>query len=457
MPRLILVLDTPNGDLRSLGSAFGKAMHPAPVVERVLCLQEVLCRLAASPPVDLVALDCVLGDGTGNGLEALRAVRTASAKVPVIAVAERGDVATASQAIEAGATDFLVRGERLEERVTTLLGKVGRLLRLLDENRVLGQENARLASEAGARFRMVGKSPQMLALFDVVQRVASIPRPVLIVGERGTGKELVARAIHELAAPSVRPFVVVNCAAFPDTLLENELFGHERGAYTGAERAAAGRFEQASGGTLFLDEIGHMTVSFQQKILRVVEYSVFSRVGGRKEIQSSARIVAATNADLERKMDRGEFLRDLYDRLSFEVIRVPPLRERAGDVELLAEHFLAAFMKEVPALAGKRLTADAVSALRGYGFPGNVRELKNLIERAAYRDSGDLLSAADLQLHGNGGAEAPRGSFEEMVAAFQRRLIEGALDRAEGNQAAAARALGLTYAQFRYYWGKREN
>jgi transcriptional regulator with GAF, ATPase, and Fis domain len=246
--------------------------------------------------------------------------------------------------------------------------------------------------------------------------------------------------------------VSVNCAAFPDALLETEIFGHERGAFTGAERRVPGKFELASGGTLFLDEIGCMSLPFQQKILRAVEYGVFTRVGGTEELHSSARVVAATNADLVARIEEGTFLADLYDRLAFEVIRVPPLREREGDVEHLARHFLDAFLAEVPTLRGRTLTDEAIAALRAYPFPGNVRELKHIVERAAYREGPDAIRASDLGLPGEGAPVA--GGFEARVEAFQRTLVRDALAGARGNRAAAARSLGLTYDQYRYYLKK---
>jgi DNA-binding NtrC family response regulator len=363
----------------------------------------------------------------------------------VIAVAAEGDVERAAAAVRAGATDFLVRRHRLPERVRTQLSKIRRLLRLVERSRAL-------AAAERERWRIVGRSQQLQEVLRRVARVAAIPRPVLITGERGTGKELVARAIHDAAGPHDRPMVAVNCAAFPDSLLETELFGHERGAFTGSEGARAGKFEQADGGTLFLDEIGAMSLPFQQKILRVVEYGAFTRVGGDAEVRVSARIIAATNADLEERMRAGRFLRDLHDRLAFEVLHVPPLRERPEDVEELARHFLEGFQREVPSLQGRRLSEAALQALRRYPFPGNVRELKNVIERAACRGPGGEITPEDLGLPDDPGA--PAGPFRERLEALERRLVQDALREAGGNQAQAARLLGLSYHQFRYYLRK---
>jgi DNA-binding NtrC family response regulator len=455
MPRRILFLDTPEGELEGLARSFRSAAEGPTDIDLVHSESQLLARLGQSPTIDLVVVDYFLGDGKRTGDVILAAVRGMDPDLPIVAVAGHGDVESAARAIRDGAVDFLVRGARLEDRVTTLLVKVRKLLRLRERNRRLSDQNAQLIAASAASHRMVGRSPQFVELLDRIRRIATIPRPVLIVGERGTGKELVARVIHTEAGPGDRPLVTVNCAAFPDNLLESELFGHEKGAFTGADRATAGRFEQADGGTLFLDEIGNMSISFQQKILRVVEYGVFSRVGGREEIRTSARVIAATNVDLDEHMRKGLFLRDLYDRLSFEVIRVPPLRERLEDIDELAHHFLGLFAREVPAFREKRLSARAMSALRGYPFPGNARELKNVIERAAFRDTTNEITPEDLGLPRDGDRHNGGGNFKERVEGYERRLIEQALDDAGGNQAQAARSLGLSYHQFRYYHRKR--
>ena len=271
-----------------------------------------------------------------------------------------------------------------------------------------------------------------------------------VLGAANFARQHMARAIHEASKPS-GPFVAVNCAAFSDALLESELFGHEQGAFTGASKRSLGKFELARGGTLFLDEIGHMSLAFQQKVLRAVEYGTFLRVGGNQEIHSDARIVAATNSELSAKIREGSFLADLYDRLAFEVLRIPPLRERPEDVEPLAEHFLQRFMREVPGFRGKRFAAESLDLLREYAFPGNVRELKNIVERAVYRDTSSTLDPADIGIAPDHSPHLAAGSFKQRIEALERELIEAALSEASGNQAQAARALGLSYHQFRYY------
>jgi transcriptional regulator with GAF, ATPase, and Fis domain len=317
---------------------------------------------------------------------------------------------------------------------------------------------ARAFGDAGrdpdACARILGESPQMQSLIAQIQRVALIPRPLLIIGERGTGKELVARAIHFASGRVAARMVTINCAAIGHTLLESELFGHERGAFTGAERTRRGRFEQADGGTLFLDEIGNMPLDFQRKILRVVEYGTFTPIGSDRERKTSARIVAATNADLSRKIESGEFLGDLYDRLAFEVIEIPPLRERPEDIEVLSRRFLEQFAEEIPAFRGKHLADSALDVLRRYAFPGNVRELKNLIERSAYRDTTNEITPEDIGILPRHEPVDSAGSFMEQVADFRRGLLERALAESGGNRAEAARRLGLSYDQFRHYYRK---
>jgi DNA-binding NtrC family response regulator len=395
-----------------------------------------------------------LDDDTKPALALVRDIREAAADVPIVVAAEKGDVELAAAVIDAGATDLLVCGERLPQRIATLLGKLRKLFDVIDRNRLLDEHNAQLRETLQSRLKIVGSSPQIRDLLDQVRRVAAIPRPVMIVGERGTGKELVARAIHFAGGASTRPIVTVNCAAFGDALLESELFGHEKGAFTGADALRRGKFEQADGGTLFLDEIGSMSLPFQKKILRVVEYRTYSRVGGTVEQSTSARIIAATNRNLPEMIDRGEFLADLYDRLAFETIRVPPLRERPGDIEVLARHFLDEFARETPSMRGKTLSDEAIDVLRQHHFPGNVRELKNMVERAAYRDTADKITPADLGMLPGDDPAVQGGTFQEKMDATAARLLHGAMAEANGNQAQAARLLGLSYHQFRYYHKK---
>ena len=450
----ILLLDTLDGHLQPLIEAFESVNRKGDKIEQVKTADQIMKKLSSGLPWDLLVLDYELGDGQIEGKQILSEIRKSKPEMPIAVVADHGDVNIASQAIQTGASDFLVRTGDLTNRVTTLLKKIRPHLNLLNHNRMLREQNMILQAATSDRYRIIGESTQMLEVIDKVQRVAAIPRPVLIIGERGTGKELIARAIHTASGNAGRPIVVINCAAFTDSLLESELFGHERGAFTGADTQVYGKFEVASTGTLFLDEIGNMSLSFQRKILRVVEYGTFTRVGGSSEIQVNTRIVAATNSDLKQLITEGKFLHDLYDRLSFEVIEVPPLRQREGDIHILARHFLNEFMKEIPSLSGKHLSKAALDLLSKYKFPGNIRELKNIIERAAYRDTTNEITPEDLGLVPESQPLADGNTFYEKVEAFQKRLIRDALTNTGGNQARAARTIGLSYHQFRYFLKK---
>ncbi|MEM7234975.1 MAG: sigma 54-interacting transcriptional regulator [Planctomycetota bacterium] len=441
----VLILDRTDHDLRLIQEEF-RALVPGGQ-SLIVPLEEALDLLHDKERRELVLVPYSSGEDVPCE-DLLRELRTADPTAPIVVAADAGDVSLVARSIHAGATDFLVLGDQLRERLSTLLGKLRGLFDVLARNRALNAQNAELRATV-ERSEIVGTSDSVRALHDTIQRVAAVPRPLLIVGERGTGKELIARAIHNAARAS-GDMITVNCAAFGDALLESELFGHEKGAFTGAATQRLGRFEQAHGGTLFLDEIGNMALPFQQKILRVVEYGTFHRVGGTTEVQTDCRIIAATNANLRERIQEGAFLSDLYDRLSFEVIESPALRDRKGDIAVLARHFLEEFASEIPAFRGKALSTDAIEYLEQYPFPGNVRELKNIIERAAYRDTSNEITSTDLHwLEAIDPCES--GSFKERVDRFSANLIREALQQSGGNQADAARKLDLTYAQFRYY------
>ena len=445
----VLVLAPPSGELEPLCAAFHRAVSDTGTVATAETARSLAAKIKRSAP-ELVVIDAELGDGREDGVTILRRLRERDRQVPIVLVAETGSIEVVATAVDAGATDFLVRSEPLVPRIQTLLRKLDGLQRWIAEAHHYEEETARLKRAFDDRYHMVGDSPQMHEIVQRIRRVAKVPRPVLVQGERGTGKELVARAIHRESVRASGPFVAVNCAALPDTLLESELFGHEKGAFTGATHATEGKFEHASGGTLFLDEIGNMSLPFQQKILRVVEYRRFTRVGGKAEVTVDTRIIAATNADLKERMRRGQFLPDLHDRLAFEVIEVPPLRNREGEIEVLAQFFLNQFMQEVPAFAGKRLSQTAIDLLYSYPFPGNVRELKNIIERAVYRDTTNELTPEDIGLLGDPHFQAVGGSFKDKVSAFERQLLTDALKTSSGNAAKAARELSLRYHQMRH-------
>ena len=454
MDTRILVLDTPENFLGKLIEAFKSVADGKCKISKVFSKDKLMEKLQFGLPWDLLVVDYYLGDGETRGIDILPSVRSKWPDMPIVVVAEHGDVNIASKAIKAGANDFLVRTGKLTDRVTTLLKKIRPHLTLINRNRMLLEQNILLQEAVGERYQLIGESPQLSDIIENINKVAQIPRPILITGERGTGKELIARAIHAAAGESGRPMISINCAAFSDSLLESELFGHEKGAFTGADSIKHGKFELADHGTLFLDEIGSMSLPFQQKILRVVEYGVFVRVGGSEEIRANTRIIAATNLDLKKEMAEERFLPDLYDRLSFEIIHIPPLRQREGDIVLLARYFLNQFLQEIPSLSNKRLGKSAIDALVKYSFPGNVRELKNIIERAAYRDITNEITAEDIGLLPDEEFAVPGNAFYERVEAFKEHIIKDALASSGGNQAKAARSIGLSYHQYRYYLNK---
>ncbi|MFQ5771139.1 MAG: sigma 54-interacting transcriptional regulator [bacterium] len=303
------------------------------------------------------------------------------------------------------------------------------------------------------RIAGVGNSGTFLIVVQEAKKVAKIPRPILIRGERGTGKELLARFIHKESGREAHPYVVVNCAAFHEELFVSEMFGHEKGAFTGATEVKVGKLELANGGSLFLDEVANMTRSAQEKLLRVLEYQKFERIGGNKSIEVNVRIIAATNAPLEEMMQRGEFLPDLYDRLCFAELTLPPLRKRREDVPALIAYFVAQLHKEIPDLEVKSFTPAAIKDLQAYHWPGNIRELKNIVERLYISDEDGIIHASELPLVITS-VDPLRGSFQEKVIAYEKSLLLNALKDTMGNQREAARLLGLTYDQFRHYYKK---
>ncbi len=326
------------------------------------------------------------------------------------------------------------------------------------------------------RTGLIGEAPSFSAMLEHVSRAAKLVKPILVIGERGTGKELIASRLHYLSPRWEQPLIKVNCAALTETLLESELFGHQAGAFTGATRTHIGRFEQANGGTLVLDELGTIPPRMQEKILRVIEYGEFQRVGGSDTIRTDVRIVGATNEHLPRLAELGRFRADLLDRLAFDVIHVPPLRARPEDINTLAYHFAVNVTKELRRQFFPGFTADAKAALLGYAWPGNVRELKNAIERSVYRSEtpdqpiNEILfdpfaspfnpapprepEQDDEQQESTALTSAPASlgvpaDFRAAVADFERQVLRRALERAQFKQTVAAKILGLSYHQVR--------
>jgi len=390
-----------------------------------------------------------------SGLDVLREARRVEPTLPVILVTAYGSVEEAVTAMKEGAFDFIQKPVDLDH-LKLLLERATRQQELLRENLLLREEYA-------ARYgfpRIVGEHPAMKDASQMTQRVAATDSTVLLLGESGTGKELFARAIHHLSPRAEHPFVALNCAAIPEGLVENELFGHERGAYTGAGARKIGKLELAHRGTLFLDEIGDLPLAIQSKLLRVLEEKKFERVGGTQEIEVSVRILTATNKDLRTAVADKTFREDLFFRISAVPITIPPLRNRGDDVLLLAEHFLERFRREFrkPAL---KFSSATRARLLTYPWPGNVRELQNAVERAAILTNGPTIDASGLQLPSARptAEELPGGMLEEQflwegpldevsqraVAHVERFKIQNALQESKWNKTRAAERLGVSY------------
>jgi len=385
---------------------------------------------------DLVITDLSLGHGP-SGLDVLRAAKEASPDMPVVMITAHGSERIAVEAMKAGAEDYVPKpfdNEELRMIVTRALDRT----RLVREHALLLERVQR----AAGLDAMIGSGPSMQRLFEAIVKVAETDLTVLIRGESGTGKELVAQALHQRSPRSRRPFVAVNCAAFSRELVESELFGHEKGAFTGANARRIGRFEAADGGTLFLDEIGDMALETQAKVLRAVQERTFERVGGSRAITVDVRVIAATHKDLEAEVARGRFRQDLMFRLDVVRLVVPPLRERLEDLPALVELFLERMR------LGRRAPRPSTAALQrlaAHPWPGNVRELGNVLEQAAVLASGETIEESDLRLAArtsettSGFAEAKR----QAVDAWERAFLSAALERCGGNVSQTAEAIGM--------------
>ena len=438
--RLILLVDDEEPQRQVLAGFLKKRGYE---VEAVGDADEAL-RVVSSRTVDLVLTDLRMPGR--SGVELLEAVRAINPEIPVVVMTAYGTVASAVDAMKRGAADYLGKPVDLDE----LEVLVARTL----ERRALVSENRALREQLESRYRLAGLETANAAMqecINVAGRAAASRAGILIRGESGTGKDLLARAIH-FASPRRRaPLVAVNVAALPETLLESELFGHERGAFTGADRERRGRFELADGGTLFLDEIGDLPRGTQVKLLRVLQGQSFERLGGSRTIKVDVRVIAATHRDLVAMARTGEFREDLLFRLDVVSITLPPLRERREDIPLLVDHFLRRFADEGKA---RGVSREAMDLLLKHDYPGNVRELENLVHRAVVLSRGELVSTSDLPLHlaglkGEAGKEES-GGFTERVEAFEKRLILEALDRSGGVQTRAAAALGMSERHLRY-------
>ena len=388
--------------------------------------------------------DVVLSDLRMPGMDGLTLLSRLLGRDPkpvLILLTAYGNIETAVEAMKRGAYDFLAKPVDLD-RLDLLLRRALAERRLGDENRRL---KAQLDSKHGFE-NIIGTSPAMREVFETIRQAAPTRATVLIQGESGTGKELVARALHQCSPRREGPFVPVHCAALAPTLLESELFGHEKGAFTGAVERRRGRFEMADGGTLFLDEIGEIDAALQVKILRVLEERKFERVGGTETLSVDVRLIAATNRDLRKKVAEGTFREDLFYRLYVVNLTLPPLRERDGDVVLLAQHYLKALAAE----NGKKtrsITPEAMDALAAYSWPGNVRELRNVIERMVVLGTGERLDVRDLPAavrEAGAGPAAGSAQAGRVLRDAERQLIEDALRRHKGNRTKAAQELGIS-------------
>ena len=381
-----------------------------------------------------------------DGMALLKRLSAEYPDVPVVMITAHGSVENAVEAVKLGAFDYLEKPFE-QEQIRQVVAKAMNTYTLARRDARPEEPSVR------GRFRLVGQAPAIRQIYGVVEKVASTPSTVLITGESGTGKELIARALHENSARHAGPFIKINCAAIPKTLMESELFGYEKGAFTGAVGAKPGRFELAHGGTLFLDEIGEIPVEMQVKLLRVLQESEFERVGGIKTIKVDVRLVTATNRDLVQDISAGSFREDLYYRLNVVPIHIPPLRERREDIPLLVEHFLAKFNDRLKKQIDS-VSADAISRLVSYHWPGNIRELENLMERTMLFCERSEIQVSDLPPEIGGlppasvSGSPTAASLKEAVRAeterVERELIQKALDETGGNVTQAARKLKIS-------------
>ena len=431
---------------------------------------------------DLVMMDVKLPDQDGIGV--LRQLKREHSELEVIVMTAFSGSSTAIKAMENGAYDYVTKPFEIDDLLATLR----RVFEHADMSNEVSALRLELGKSAAERERIVGSSKPMLEVYKLIGKVAPSDATVLITGDSGTGKELIAEALHRASKRNPHPLVKVSCAALPETLLETELFGHEKGSFTGAMTMRKGRFESANKGTIFLDEIGEMTLGTQTKLLRILQEREFERIGSNTPIQIDIRVIVATNRNLAEEVDKSRFREDLYYRLNVIHIHMPPLRDRKEDIPLLVEHFLIKF-RHAPGAIPTSITEEALQRLTEYEWPGNVRELENAIERAVVlsrgnpitlqhlafddrREAADRarmsgrrsrlederegeLADADMATSNGHGTGNSGGTFKDQVSALERQLIKEALDRADGNRTKAAEELGiyrrLLYAKIKEY------
>ncbi len=471
MPVLLVVDDEPaiqHAFRRAFRDGVGGGAPPGPrdpvTLKAAATAAEALEQVRSERP-DVVVLDVHLPDATG--LETFHRLRAIDARIPVILITGHGTTDLAIEAIKEGAYEYLVKPVELPQ-LRDIIERAMRSSRLMRVPATIPDGDP--APPAGDV--LIGKCPAMQEVYKAIGLVARQDVTVLLLGESGTGKELVARAIYQHGRRAEKPFLAINCAAIPEALLESELFGHEKGAFTGAERRRIGKFEQCNGGTLFLDEIGEMTPLTQAKVLRAIQERRFERVGGSDTVTTDIRLIAATNADLERRVEEGRFRKDLYFRLNVFTIRLPPLRERGEDIGALVDHFLRRFGQEL----GKpvqEVTPEARAALLSYPWPGNIRELQSVLKQSLLKMRGSVLLPDFLPAHVTGKAAPPEPpeavgelfSWDEFVAGrvaegtenlyaeslerMEREVLVRVLRHTGGNQLQAARILGITRGSLR--------
>ncbi len=391
--------------------------------------------------VDLILTDLKLPGM--DGLELLEKLKAQNSRTPVVVMSAFSTVENAVEAMKRGAVDFLPKPFSLDH-LSVVVEKALEVSRLRDENRELREA-------LGQRYQfenIIGSSPAMQEIFATIMRVAPTRATVLLAGESGVGKDMIARAIHQHSPRKDRPFVKINCTAIPENLMESELFGYEKGAFTGANISKPGKFEQANTGTVMLDEIGDVPASVQVKLLRILQEREFERLGSNKTQQTDVRVIAATNVDLRAALEQGTFREDLYYRLNVVPMNIPPLRERKEDIPYLVDHFVKKF--------GGQISEGALDRLVSYHWPGNVRELENVIERSILLAKGPRVEADDIKIETGVGRSRPAFSAEAFLPEgltldqYEQSIIREALKRANGNKSQAARLLGLTRNALRY-------
>jgi len=385
-----------------------------------------------------------------DGMEVLKKVKRINPEIDIVMMTAYGTIETAVDTMKAGAVDYITKPVDLDE-LLILIDRISERKTLIRENEILREK---LWKKGITTDQIIYRNPKMEELINMVARVSASRATVLIQGESGTGKELFARLIHKMSPRSEKPMIVVNCSALPETLLESELFGHERGAFTGATARRKGRFEEADGGTLFLDEIGELSLPVQVKLLRFIQEREFQRLGGNQTIRSDVRIISATNRNLEDRVKDGRFRDDLYYRLNVVVMNIPPLRERKEDIPSLIQHFIESFSSENKKEI-RGVSSEAMDLLLKYDYPGNVRELENVIERAAVIARDPVISLRDLPFkevtsHHGYSVSAEGTTMKDSIETLEFQLIEQALSDAGHNQTRAADILGISERTLRY-------